>query len=126
MPVALVVEDEPEYSFFVLSAFERSGIEALVMENITNAVDFIEQFSSIDVLFINLTECGYGLELAKIVSKRWPTIKLFILSAQMDRMRPLPPAVFVAKPTTPAVLIAMIEHVALALAKDRVGRGTLH
>lgn len=126
MPVALVVEEEPEYSFFVLSAFERSGFEALIIENITNAVAFIEQFSDIDILFINLTECGYGLELAEVVSRRWPAIKLIILSAQMDRMRALPPAVFVAKPTTPAVLIAMIEHVALALAKDRVGRGILH
>ena len=126
MPVALVVEDEPELSSFVISVFERAGFDAFAIEYITDAVEIIEQSADIEILFINLIEGGYGLELAHVVSSRWPTIRLILLSAQIGSLHALPPAVFVAKPTTPAVLIAMIDHVALLSANKRTKRETLH
>ncbi|MDR3424299.1 MAG: hypothetical protein P4M13_04370 [Alphaproteobacteria bacterium] len=126
MSVALVVEDEPEFSTFVVAVFERAGFDAFAIEYIVDAIEIIQQSNDVEILFINLAEQGDDFELVKVVSRQWPTIKLILLSTQMDSLRALPPAVFVTKPTTPAVLIAMIEHVALASANNRTSRGTLH
>lgn len=125
MAVALVVEDEPEFSSFVLAVFERAGFEAFVIEYIIDTVQIIEEYDDVEILFINFSEGGYGLDLAWTVSRRWPAIKL-ILSAQVGNLRALPPAVFVAKPTTPAVLIKVIEYVALPSANNRTNCETLH
>lgn len=124
MPVALVVEDEPEFSDFVISAFERIGFNAFAIEYTGNNGEIVNQSSDAEVLFINLTAQGDELELAQVVLRQWPTIRLILLSAKMGSLHALPPVVFVRKPTTPAVLIAMIEHVALS-ANHLLGSGII-
>lgn len=126
MPVALVVEDYPEFSSFVISVFERVGFNAFSIEYIGDSAEILNQSNDVDILFINLAVQRDELELAQAASRQWPTIKLILVSAKMDNLRALPPAVFVKKPTTPAVLMAMIEHIALPSANNWTNCETLH
>lgn len=126
MPVALVVEDKAEFSAFVVSAFERVGFDALTIDNIIDAVEIINQSTDIEILLINLARKREGIEFAQVVSARWSAIKLILLSAQFDSLSTLPPIVFVTKPTNPAVLTALIEHVAHASANNWYRRGIAH
>jgi DNA-binding response OmpR family regulator len=111
MPVALVVEDEPEISAFVIASFRQFGFDAFATEAVGDAVQILQNSNDISVLFINLTEQRDELELAQIVSKHWPHIKLILLSARLDSLRALPPAVFMTKPTNPTAIITIIKRV---------------
>jgi DNA-binding response OmpR family regulator len=111
MPVALVVEDEPEISAFVIASFRQFGCDAFAIESVSDAVEILHNSNDISVLFINLAEQSDELELAQVVSRQWPKIKLILLSARLDSLRALPPAIFMTKPTNPAAIIAIIKRV---------------
>jgi DNA-binding response OmpR family regulator len=110
MPVALVVEDEPEISAFVIAAFRQFGCDAFAIESVEDAVEILQTSSDISVLFINLAEQRDELELAQVVSRQWPKVKLVLLSARLDSLRALPPAIFMTKPTNPAAIIAIVKR----------------
>jgi DNA-binding response OmpR family regulator len=123
MPVALVVEDMPEISAFVVAIFIHFGIEAFAVASVADAIEILRSSNDISGLFINLAEQADELDLAQVVSKRWPTIRMILLSARADSLRVLPPAIFMMKPTSPAAIIAIIKRVALDCANNRPHRG---
>lgn len=126
MPVALVVEDEPEISAFVIAAFRQFGCDAFAIESVDDALTILETSSDISVLFINLAEQRDELELAQIVSRQWPKIKLVLLSARLDSLRALPPAIFMTKPTNPAAIIAIVKRVTNETGQARPQGKPLH
>jgi DNA-binding response OmpR family regulator len=126
MPVALVVEDEPEISAFVIAAFRQFGCDAFVIESVEDAVEILQTSSDISVLFINLAEQRDELELAQAVSRQWPKIKLILLSARLDSLRALPPAIFMTKPTNPAAIIAIVKRVTNETSQVRPQGKPLH
>lgn len=97
----------------MIAAFNRFGIDAFSIETVEDAVEFLEGLKDIAVLLINLTKEQDELDLVKTVVRRWPSVRLILLSARLNSLCDLPPVVFVAKPTTPMALIAVIEWVAL-------------
>jgi DNA-binding NtrC family response regulator len=123
MPVALVVEDKPEISAFVIATFIQFGIEAFAVASVTDAIEILQSSKDIAGVFINLAEQADELGLAQVVSKRWPTILMIFLSAWADNLRVLPPAIFMMKPTSPAAIISIIKRVALAWANNKPHRG---
>jgi DNA-binding response OmpR family regulator len=112
MPVALVIEDEPELAAFAIAAFNRFGFDAFVVESVAEALDILERSEQTSVLFINLSREDDELSLVRAVAARWPAIKIILLSARLHSLRDLPPSIFLAKPTTPATIIAIIRRVA--------------
>jgi DNA-binding response OmpR family regulator len=126
MPVALVVEDEPEISAFVIAAFRQFGCDAFAIESVEDAVEILQTSSDISVLFINLAEQRDELELAQAVSRQWPKIKLILLSARLDSLRALPPAIFMTKPTNPAAIIAIVKRVTNETSQVRPQGKPLH
>ncbi|MGO9944916.1 MAG: hypothetical protein ACLPIC_19440 [Rhodoblastus sp.] len=118
MPAALVIEHEPELATFAVAAFKWFGLDAFSIERVSDAIEILEGSNDIAVVMINDTEEGKELQLIKVVARRWPTIKLALLSAHLDNLRDLPPFVFIAKPTTAELIFAIIERVALAARPD--------
>ncbi len=118
MPVALVIEDEPELAAFAVAAFNRFGYDAFVIELIVDAIEILERSENIAVVFINLSREEDELALVRTVSGRWPAIKIILLSARLHSLRDLPPSIFLAKPTTPATIIAIIRRVAQTTGVD--------
>jgi DNA-binding NtrC family response regulator len=98
----LVVEDE---SFIRLDAVESltvAGFDVLEAENADGALSILHQKDSVFFLFTDVHMPGTmsGLELAHLVYKHWPHIKIIVVSGQMDAASidlPLG-AVFFAKP----------------------------
>lgn len=118
MPVALVIEDEPELAAFAVAAFNRFGFDAFVIESIVDAVEILERSENITVLFINLSREGDELALVTTVAARWPAIRIILLSGRLHSLRDLPPSIFLAKPTTAATIIAIIKRVAQTAGAD--------
>ncbi len=118
MPLALVIEDEPEYAAFVVAAFNRFGFQAFAVESVAAAIENLECPNNVAAILINLSMEKDELELANKVTARWPKIKIILLSAHLRSLRELPPSIFLAKPTTAAAIMAIIERVALATGSD--------
>ncbi len=118
MPVALVIEDEPELAAFAVAAFNRFGFDAFAIESSVDAVEILERSENIAVLFINLSHEEDELALVRTVAARWPAIKIILLSARLHSLRDLPPSIFLAKPTTSATIVAIIRRVAQSTGAD--------
>jgi|SRR5271166_3278398 len=115
---ALVVEDEPEYAAFVVAAFNRFGFHAFAVESAATAIENLECPNSVAVILINLSTERDELDLVNTVTVRWPKIKIILLSAHLRSLRELPPSIFLAKPTSAAAIIGVIEHVTLSMGSD--------
>jgi DNA-binding response OmpR family regulator len=122
MPVALVIEDEPELAAFAVAAFHRFGFDASVVESAAEALEALEH-SDASVLFINLSREDDELTLVREVAARWPAIKIILLSARLHSLRDLPPSIFLAKPTTATTIIAIIRRVAQTSGGDPQASG---
>ncbi|MDI9848550.1 hypothetical protein QM467_10830 [Rhodoblastus sp. 17X3] len=121
-----MVEDEPEISAFVIATFRQFGCDAFAIESAEDAVEILQTSGDISVLFINLAEQRDELELAQVVSRQWPKIKLVLLSARLDSLRALPPAIFMTKPTNPAAIIAIVKRVTSETGQARPHSKPLH
>ena len=123
MPVALVIEDEPELAAFAAAAFHRFGFDAFAVESVAEALDARERPDPVSVLFINLSREDDELTLVRTVAARWPATKIILLSARLHSLRDLPPSIFLAKPTTAATIIAIIRRVAQSSGGDPMAAG---
>ncbi len=115
MPLALVIEDEPEYAAFVVAAFNRFGFQAFAVESAADAIENLECPNNFAAVLINLSMEKDELDLVKTVSARWPRIQIILLSDHLRSLRELPPSIFLAKPTTAAAIMASMERVALSM-----------
>ena len=119
MPIALVVEDEPEIATFAIALFEKFRIEAFSTTTVEAALDILHSTNNIDFLLINLDKERDEIQLAHVVSRRWPEIKLIILSSRSRSLCALPPAVFITKPANTKAIVRIIEFVVHAPADHR-------
>jgi len=98
----LVVEDEPFVMMMTVSVVEDAGFEALEADNADAAIAILESVASIRIVLTDIDMPGSmnGLQLAAIVKKRWPLIKIVVVSGkQHPAASELPTGgVFVAKP----------------------------
>ena len=108
-PVVLVVEDEPLLRMMAVEVVEEAGFVALEAGNADEAVALLESRSDIALLFtdINMPGSMDGLKLAHAVRRRWPPIKILLVSGQV-RLQPtqLPSSSrFVGKPYRAAAMV---------------------
>ncbi len=81
-PTILIVEDDPFLRFLTVNIVEAAGFVAIEAANADEAVAILEARSDIALLLTDIDMCGSmdGLTLAHAVRKRWPPIKIIVLS----------------------------------------------
>jgi CheY-like chemotaxis protein len=81
---ALVVEDNALLRLFMSDLVVMGGFVALQASNAHEAITVLELRPDVALLVTNVTMRGSmnGVELAHAVDKRWPSVKIIVVSAQ--------------------------------------------
>jgi two-component sensor histidine kinase/FixJ family two-component response regulator len=113
-PNVLVVEDEMVLRMRAVDIVEDAGFNALEAVNADEALSILESRSDISVLFTDIQMPGTldGLKLAHAVYKRWPGIKIILVSGQVnlsDADKPIDSRFF-GKPLETKQMIAEIQE----------------
>ena len=117
----LVVEDELVLRLRAVDIVEDAGFTAIEAVNADEALAILESRSDIALLFTDIQMPGSldGLKLAHAVHKRWPAIKIMLVSGQVKLSEADKPADsrFFGKPIEVKQMIAELQ--------DMVGSGAL-
>jgi two-component sensor histidine kinase/DNA-binding response OmpR family regulator len=117
----LVVEDELVLRLRAVDIVEDAGFTAIEAVNADEALSILESRSDISLLFTDIQMPGSidGLKLAYTVHKRWPAIKIVLVSGQVNLSETDRPAEsrFFGKPLEVKQMIAEL--------KEMVGAGAL-
>jgi CheY-like chemotaxis protein len=112
-PVILIVDDDPFLRMLTAEFVNEAGFETLEARDADQAIAILESCSEIAVLFtdINMPGSMDGLQLAHVVSNRWPAIEILIASGHVRlRQADLPPnGRFLGKPYPAAAMIAELH-----------------
>jgi two-component sensor histidine kinase/CheY-like chemotaxis protein len=121
VPNVLVVEDEMVLRMRAVDIVEDAGFNSIEAVNADEALSILESRSDISVLFTDIQMPGTldGLKLAHAVHKRWPAIKIILVSGQVTLSETDKPtdSRFFGKPLETGQMIAEI--------KDMLGIGAL-
>jgi len=84
-PNVLVVEDEMVLRMRAVDIVEDAGFNPIEAVNAEEALSILESRSDISLLFTDIQMPGSldGLKLAHAVYKRWPAIKIILVSGQV-------------------------------------------
>jgi DNA-binding NtrC family response regulator len=117
----LVVEDEMVLRLRAIDIVEDAGFTAVEAVNADEALSILESRSDIALLFTDIQMPGSldGLKLAHAVHKRWPAIKIILVSGQVKLSEADKPADsrFFGKPLEMKQMIAELQ--------EMVGAGVL-
>lgn len=112
-PVILIVEDDPLVRMLAGEFVKDAGFETLEVGDADQAIAILESHSEIAVLFTDIDMPGSmdGLELALVVSNRWPVIEILIASGHVRlRQSDLPPnGRFLGKPYRAEAMMAELH-----------------
>src|SRR5881227_1349531 len=112
--VVLVVEDELLLRMRAVDMVEDAGFTSVEAVDADEAVAILESRSDISLLFTDIQMPGSldGLKLAHAVHKRWPAIKIILVSGQVNLSDAEKPADsrFFGKPLETAQMIAEIRE----------------
>ena len=112
--VVLVVEDEMLLRMRAVDMVEDAGYTSVEAVDADEAVAILESRSDIALMFTDIQMPGSmdGLELAQTVHKRWPPIKIILVSGQLKLTDIEIPADsrFFGKPLEAKALIALMRN----------------
>jgi DNA-binding NtrC family response regulator len=98
----LIVEDETLIRMNACEFVEEAGFKAYGAENAEEAIRILESNEDIRLVFtdVNMPGSMDGLQLANYVNKRWPPVKLIIVSGRIaPRADEMPSgSIFLGKP----------------------------
>src|ERR1700734_3050258 len=121
LPAVLVVEDEMMLRMRAVDMVEDAGFTPVEAINADDALAILESRSDIELLFTDIQMPGSmdGLKLAYAVHKRWPLIKIILVSGQLNLTDNDKPADsrFFGKPLDVKHMIAEMQ--------DMIGNGSL-
>ena len=113
MTCVLVVEDEPIVRMDAAVTLEDEGFDVIEAATAQVALSTLEQIDgNVDALFTDVDMPGGldGLELAEIVSSRWPRVALVVTSAVVRASAEMPDhGVFMEKPYTSSAPVQVIK-----------------
>ena len=113
-PTVLVVEDEMVLRMRAVDIVEDAGFNSLEAVNADEALSILESRSDISLLFTDIQMPGSldGLKLAHAVHKRWPAIKIILVSGQVNLSDAEKPADsrFFGKPLETGQMISEIQE----------------
>ncbi len=116
--VVLLVEDEPLVRDIGETVLRDAGYVVIVAESAKAALLVLETGDEVHVLFTDVQMPGEldGLQLARMVGDRWPTIRLLVTSGNPPRsLDALPAGVrFLAKPYAVADVLRHVGELAAA------------
>ena len=111
--VVLVVEDEMLLRMRAVDMVEDAGFTSVEAVDADEAVAILESRSDIALLFTDIQMPGSmdGLKLAHAVHKRWPPIKIILVSGQLKLANiDIPPdGRFFSKPLEAKAMIAQMQ-----------------
>src|SRR5215210_2719117 len=86
VPNVLIVEDEMVLRMRAVDIVEDAGFRSVEAVNADEALSILESRSDISLLFTDIQMPGSmdGLKLAHAVHKRWPAIKIILVSGQIQ------------------------------------------
>lgn len=117
----LVVEDEMLLRMRAVDIVEDAGFTAVEAVNADEALSILETRSDIDLLFSDIQMPGSmdGLKLAHAVHERWPSIKIILVSGQVQVSDPDKPtdSLFIGKPLDVKKMVGELQAM--------VGKGAL-
>jgi two-component sensor histidine kinase/CheY-like chemotaxis protein len=120
-PAVLVVEDEMLLRMRAVDMVEDAGFIPVEAINADDALAILESRSDIELLFTDIQMPGSmdGLKLAYAVHERWPSIKIILVSGQLNLTDADKPADsrFFGKPLDVKQMIAEVQ--------DMMGKGSL-
>ena len=112
-PVILIVEDDPLVRMLAVEFVKDAGFQTLEVGDADQAIVILESHSAIVVLFTDIDMPGSmdGLELALVVSNRWPAIEILVASGRVRlRQSDLPPnGRFLGKPYHAAAMMTELR-----------------
>ena len=112
-PNVLVVEDEMVMRMRAVDIVEDAGFTPVEAVNADEALSILESRSDISLLFTDIQMPGSmdGLVLAHAVHKRWPSIKIILVSGQVKLSDADKPANsrFFGKPLDVTQMIAELQ-----------------
>jgi CheY-like chemotaxis protein len=84
-PVILIVEDDAFLRMVAVEFVNAAGFETLEACDADQAIAILESCSEVAVLFtdINMPGSMDGLQLAHVVSKRWPVMEILVASGHV-------------------------------------------
>ena len=92
-PVVLIVEDEAVIRMETVHAMEDAGYRVLQARDTSAALTFLESRHDIRAVFTEILVPGplNGMELAQLIAKCWPRVRLIVTSST-PKPRNFPPA----------------------------------
>ena len=84
-PLVLIVEDEVLLRLTAVLMMEEAGFDAVEAGSALEAISMLENRSDISVVFTDVQMPGSidGIQLAHLISVRWPTIKIIAASGRL-------------------------------------------
>lgn len=84
-PVMLIVEDEPLIRMCAVDFAEEAGYVGLEAGDSAEAVAILERGEKVEILFTDITLPGEmdGIDLAQLVGKRWPDVRIMLASGAL-------------------------------------------
>src|ERR1700682_800434 len=127
VPNVLIVEDEMLLRMRAVDIVENAGFRPLEAVNADEAIAILESRSDISLLFTDIQMPGSmdGMKLAHAVHDRWPSIKIILVSGQVQPTESERPADsrFFGKPLSVQQMIgelqAMVGAGALQILSER-------
>ena len=117
-PVVLLVEDEPMIRHLGVVVLQEAGYAVIEAGGAAEALDALEAGLKIHLLFTDIQIPGSldGLQLAHLVSQRWPAIRLLICSGAVEpQPHDLPTeGKFLPKPYAVDDLLRQVERMVAA------------
>lgn len=112
-PTVLIVEDEPIVRMFEIEVAEEAGFLCLQAADADEALEELEGPLEIQILLtdVNMPGSMDGLQLAETVRRKWPDIKVVIVSGKGDRRDTdlQHQTAFLRKPFTPYQLVSLLK-----------------
>ncbi len=116
MPVALVIETQPEIAAFAVAAFKHVGLDAFAVRLSRHAVGIMEISGDVSVVLLNMNGNYKDQAIPRMIVERWPEAVLIILTDRLSSLRDLPPSFVLLKPAPSKTLLTVINRAALASA----------
>jgi two-component system, response regulator PdtaR len=112
-PIALVVEDEALLRLYAAGLLEEHGFEVIEAENAAAALRVLEARQDVRLLFTDIQMPGTldGMDLARKVHAKWPSVLLVITSGHARPPREVIPddGRFIGKPYGKTALFREVD-----------------
>ncbi len=108
----LLAEDNESLGDVTVALIESMGARVERAAHAEQALERLERGPAVDVLLSDVSMPGAldGLDLARVVRRRWPQVRVVLISAHGDALRGLDNFPVLRKPCAPAVLMAALRQ----------------